>query len=159
MKYRISEASLQHVSKHFNENGKLDGSTFNQEVFASPKELIAYCNVNQPFEILRQENGREAHLFKLIDSNVGKCAIDLKQNYSENSIYLEDKDGYQIQCVKSSSIPDTNQFCLIVHSHEGKYDIITMYPGEYAPPLPNSKFTTEFNEYCNDFWKSKVLLV
>jgi hypothetical protein len=109
--------------------------------------------------MLMQENGREAHIFKLIDSIVGKCAVDLKQNHPEKSIYLEDKDGYLIQCVKSDILPNTNQFCLIVQSNEGKYEIITMYPGEYAPPLPNSKFTADYNEFCNDFWESKVLIV
>ena len=78
MKYRISEASLQHVSKHFNENGKLDGSTFNQEVFASPKELIAYCNVNQPFEILRQENGRDGR--QRSHGFVGAIALGIEVN-------------------------------------------------------------------------------
>ncbi len=159
MKYCISDHALQHVNKHFNVNGKLDGSKFNLELFSTPSELITFCNSNQPYEMLMQENGREAHIFKLIDSIVGKCAIDLKQNYSEKSIYLEDIDGYVIQCVKSDILPNTNQFCLIVQPNKEKYDIITMYPGEYAPPLPNSKFSKEFNEFCIVFWESNVLLV
>jgi len=159
MKYTISNISLVYVGKHFHTNGKLDGSQFNLQIFPTPESLIDYSNSNAPEKIFIQENGREAHIFSIQNKVAGHCGIDLKQNHDEKSIFLQDKNGYQIQCVNSDTLPETNEFCLIVEPLIDTFNIITMYPGEYAPPLPNSKFTAVYNEFCDDFWKERVFIL
>ena len=74
------------------------------------------------------------------------------------SIRFEDRNGEKIRIARGKS-KSTWKVNIILYKIQDKMEILSIFPGEYAPPLPDKENQTG-EEYLNskNFWKDHVFL-
>lgn len=148
-KIKISPEVREHLGSHFQQ--ELPGSKFYSE---SPEDLLEEAMRFFP-ELFREakpdDDGRirisltfprEIGLSNVV--SVGELTEDEKER-----IEIVDRNGKKVRSVKTDRIIPTHE-CQVVLSSE--WQLITMFPGEMAPPLPDSPNTH------NDYWDNHVFL-
>jgi hypothetical protein len=126
-------------------------------VFKNPEELVKYINSRRPKQIIQQENQTQAHLF---DAGfvIGTSALSDLNTLNNPEIQLESRDGILTRFAWVDDLPETNQFCVIVEGNYSPFEIITLFPGEYAPPFPHANQSEKANNESKQFWEKYVLL-
>jgi hypothetical protein len=147
---------MEYVKKHF-EGSIVAGSCFYSDVFQNPMELIQFINSTIPIQIIQQENQIQAHLFKA-EFAIGTCALSDLNSLKNPDIQLETRDGISIRFAWVDSLPETNKFFVIVEGHHSPFEIITLFPGEYAHPFPHANQSEKANNESKEFWEKHVLL-
>jgi hypothetical protein len=155
-KYQISPTRIDYVKKHF-EGSTVVGSCFYPNVFQNPLELMNYINLRIPDQIIQQENQMQAHLFKA-EFAFGTCALSDLNSLKDPDIQLETRDGISIRFAWVDALPETSHFCVIVKGAHSPFEIITLFPGEYAPPFPHSKQSEKANADSKKFWEKHLLV-
>jgi hypothetical protein len=116
-----------------------------------------YINSRIPDEIIQQENQTQAHLFNA-EFAIGTCALSDLNALKDSDIQLETRDGISTRFAWVDDLPETNQFCVIVEGNHSAFEIITLFPGEYAPPFPHANQSEKANNESKQFWEKYVLL-
>ena len=155
-KYRISPTRIEYVKKHF-EGSTVTGSCFYSNVFQDPLELMNYINSRIPDQIIQQENQTQAHLFKA-EFAIGTCALSDLNALKNPEIQLEIRDGISTRFAWVDALPETNHFCVIVEESHSPFEIITLFPGEYAPPFPHANQSEKAHAESKGFWEKHVLV-
>ena len=155
-KYRISPKRIEYVKKHF-EGSTVAGSYFYSNVFQDSLELMNYINSRIPYQIIQQENQTQVHLFK-VQYAIGTCALSDLNSLKNPDIQLESRNGFSTRFAWVDSLPETNHFCVIVEGSHSPFEIITLFPGEYAPPFPHANQSEKAHAYSNEFWGKHVLV-
>jgi hypothetical protein len=154
--YRISPKRIEYVKKHF-EGSTVAGSCFYSDVFQDPLELMNYINSRIPDQIIQQENQTQAHLF-IAEFAIGTCALTDLNALKNPDIQLENRDGISIRFAWVDDLPKTNQFCAIVEGNNSSFEIITLFPGDYAPTFPHAKQSEKAHNDSTKFWEKHVLV-
>jgi hypothetical protein len=156
--YKLNKKRLAHLNIHFT-NSKDGGSIFYKAVFASPIELLSYINMNSPSEIIFQLNGRETHVFNCEHLGyIGKTGIASRKEVDINSIIKESRNGFMVEVALVSEIQVTNKFCVVIEKVENDLNIITAFPGPYAPSFPYEGQIKADHQLSEIFWNTHVLL-
>jgi hypothetical protein len=155
-KYQISPTRIEYVKKHF-EGSTVAGSCFYSNVFQDPLELMNYINSRIPDQIILQENQTQAHLFKA-EFAIGTCALSDLNILKNPDIQLETRNGISRSFALVDDLPETNQFCVIVEGSHSPFEIITLFPGEYAPPFPHANQSEKAHAESTKFWEKYVLV-
>ena len=155
-KYQISPTRIDYVKKHF-EGYTVVGSCFYPNVFQNPFELMNYINSRIPNQIIQQENQTQAHLFKA-EFAVGTCALSDLNSLKNPDIQYETRDGMSTRFAWVDALPETSHFCVIVEGSHSPFEIITLFPGEYAPPFPHAKQSEKASIVSMEFWEKHVLV-
>ena len=155
-KYRISPKRIEYVKKHF-EGSTIAGSCFYSNVFQDSLELMNYINSRIPDIIIQQENQTQAHLFKA-EFAIGTCALSNLNTLKNPDIQLETRNGISTRFAWVDALPETNHFCVIVEGSHSPFEIITLFPGEYAPPFPHANQSEKANKESTKFWEKHVLV-
>jgi hypothetical protein len=156
--YKLSKERLTHLNIHF-VNSQDGGSIFYKEVFASPIELLNYINSNHPSEIITQLNGRETHVFNCEHiGDIGNTGIANKKEVDFNSIIKENRNGFMMEVALVSELQVTNTFCVVIEKVGADFDIITTFPGPYAPSFPYKEQNEIDYQLSEKFWSTHVLL-
>lgn len=116
-----------------------------------------YINSRIPDQIIQQEDQIQAHLFKA-EFAVGTCALSDLNSLKDSDIQLEIRDGISIRFAWIDALPETNHFCVIVEGSQSPFEIITLFPGEYAPPFPQANQSEKSNIVSMEFWEKHVLV-
>lgn len=155
--YKFSKERLAHLNIHFVDSHD-GGSIFYKEVFASPIELLNYINNNNPSDIITQLNGRETHVFNCEHGDIGNTGIANKKEVDFNSIIKENRNGYMVEMALVSELQVTNKFCVVIEKVGVDFDIITAFPGPYAPSFPYNGQNESDYQLSEIFWNTHVLL-
>jgi hypothetical protein len=155
-KYHISPTRIDYVKKHF-EGSTVAGSCFYSNVFPNPMELVQTINSMVPHQIIQQENQTQAHLFKA-GYAIGICALSDLNALKNPDIQFETRDGISTRFAWVDALPETSHFFVIVEGDHSPFEIITLFPGEYAPPFPHAKQSEKANADSKEFWEKHVLL-
>ena len=155
-KYRISPTRIEYVKKHF-EGSTVAGSCFYSNVFQDSLELMNYINSRIPDQIIQQENQTQAHLFKA-EFAIGTCALSDLNTLKNPEIQLEIRDGISTRFAWVDALPETNHFCVIVEGSHSPFEIITLFPGEYAPPFPHANQSEKAHAKSKGFWEKYILV-
>lgn len=156
--YKLNKERLAHLNIHFT-NSKDGGSIFYKDVFASPIELLNYINNNNSSEIIIQLNGRETHVFNCEHLGyVGKTGIASRKEVDINSIIKESRNGFMVEVALVSELQVTNKFCVVIEKVEDDLNIITAFPGPYAPSFPYKDQNKADYKLSKIFWNTHVLL-
>lgn len=75
--------------------------------------------------------------------------IDELSNDEKRRIEIIDRDGKKVRCVKIDRIIPTNECQIILSTN---WNLITMFPGEMAPPLPASP------DIPDEYWDQHVFI-
>ena len=156
--YTIENKQIEHVKTHFSNQLK-SGSTFNTAVFKDYTEVLNYVNTHSPIQVHSQSNGREVHVFSLPkDIIVGFQGISNVAELGNLSFDTEMRNGFDVKFAKVKELIPTNQFCVIVEPKEHYFQLITCFPGMYAPPFPYPGLNEAELLFAENFWKEHVLL-
>lgn len=145
----ISPVVLAHLASHFQQY--LPGSKFYAK---SPEELLdrAMALFHEKFrEALPDADGRFRISLSFPEeigvSNV--VSIDELTDKERERIEIIDRQGKKVRSVKTNRIIPTHD-CQIILSKD--WELITMFPGEMAPPLPDSP------DVHDDYWDNHVFI-
>ncbi len=156
--YRLSKERLAHLNIHFVDSQD-GGSIFYKDIFASPIELLNYINRNHPSEIIFQLNGRETHVFNCENiGHIGNSGIASRKGVDSNSIVKESRNGFMVEVVLVSELQVTNTFCVVIEKEGVDLNIITAFPGPYAPSFPYNGQNESDYQLSEIFWNKHVLL-
>ncbi len=159
MVFQLAESAEKHLAVHFSGTEK-SGSIFNPDFLAGPKDLLAFLESNQPQKIINQKNQRIVFQFELPTPQVaGLEGIGLKETIPPDSISLKERNGFWVEVATMESLPKTPFFCVVLLPTPNGFEVITAFPGRYAPPFPYEGQNPEENESSWEFWSKNVILV
>lgn len=156
--YKLSKERLAHLNTHF-VNSQKGGSIFYNDVFVNPIDLLNYLNSNDPSEIIFQLNGRETHVFNCEHiGDVGNTGIANKKEVDLNAIIKENRNGFMVEVALVSILQATHTFCVVIENMGLDLNIITAFPGPYAPSFPYNGQNESDYKLSEIFWNNHVLL-
>jgi hypothetical protein len=134
------------------------GSKFNEDFVSDPVELVEMLNQINPQKTVFQENGRIALIFQF-SSSVGTDSLIKKMRIiseERKNIYLEERGSFNVGVIQLDYLPQTNQIVVIVDAKS--YNLVTLYPGIYAPSFPTEDQSKGDNQISLDFWKKHLFI-
>ena len=145
----ISPEVREHLASHFLQD--LPGSKFYTE---SPDELlgVAMRLFPEKFKEAMPDNDGRIRLsltFPVVIGVSNVVCIDELTEEEKNRIGIVDRQGRKVKAVRTERVIPTNECQIILSSN---WHLITMFPGEMAPPLPDSP------EIHDDYWDNHVFI-
>lgn len=148
----ISEETRSHLVSHF--ASEVSGSKF---FMSSPEEVlrIAYEIDSKEFDKQPDKNGRIEWSFSFPNpigiSNVINEA--LLTDEERKTIHTENRNGKVVRVAFSGRTFPTNECQVILYTNkDGSKELVTMFPGEMAPPLPASP------DIHDDYWDEHLFV-
>ena len=156
--FYLSDSHRMHVLRHFH-NSEIAGSHFYTSVFKNPEELLSFINKTEPIRTIPQNKNRKAYCFCTSDGQpVGTSGIALRSDLSPEQIVFEAREGFDMEIGTVDKLPETSEFCVVADSTSEGWEIITAFPGKYAPPFPQKHQDQIEYELSASFWKQHILL-
>jgi hypothetical protein len=137
----------------------LIGSKFFSSFCQSPIELYDKITDRVPSKIIHQENGNVTYCYTF-EENIGFdsiIAISELNSKERNSIVLENRNQYEVKVIRKNKRNGTKKLNVVFQKNSN--EIITMFPGIYAPPLPAAWMNKEELLIANEFWEKHVFIV
>lgn len=145
----ISPSVYSHIASHFQPD--LPGSKF---YIGTPEELLEKAMDLYPekfSEAVAAEDGR-IRISLTFPEDIGVSnvvSIDDLTDEEKNRIAIVERQGRNVRAVKTNRIIPTKE-CQIILSKD--WHLITMFPGELAPPLPESP------DVHDEYWDNHVFI-
>lgn len=118
--------------------GQIDliGSKFFSSFCQSPIELYDKITDRVPSKIIHQENRNVVYSYTFeenigYDSIIAICELSSKER---KAIEIEKRNHYEVKVIRKNKRNGTKQLNVVFQKNSN--EIITMFPGIYAPPLP-----------------------
>ena len=115
------------------------GSKFFNTFCSNPFQLSIIINNSNPVESISQSNGNSIFIYSFQESDgIGTDNLINLNNLLPleiNNLKVETRNNFKIKIVEKASFVKTNQ--LVVVASQENNEIITAFPGQYAPPFPN----------------------
>ncbi|MBQ9236732.1 MAG: hypothetical protein IJ183_02280 [Prevotella sp.] len=149
VKKKITIANRDHILQHF--NSQAIGSRF----FAnSPDEMVkeVESRFNHILQSTKPDGDGKFRLSITFPRIIGVSSvinIDELSDTEKESINVVERNGRKVRCVKTNRVNLTNE-CQIILSPD--WQLITMFPGELAPPLPPSP------DVHDEYWDNHVFI-
>ena len=145
----LDDGTREHLHRHF--DGELPGSKF---CFQNAEELIQTIVDSFPKEIAEaQPNAEGVKVVSLhFPYEIGTCnvvAIDELTDAERNTLKTVPRGETLARCATSDRVFPTKECQLIMTKSN---EVITIYPGELAPPLPPTPETSD------PYWDKHVFL-
>ena len=131
----ISPDTRSHLATHFQQD--LPGSKFYAK---SPEDLLNMAQQLFPeiFNNARPDADGRIRISLTFPDEIGVSnvvSIDELTDEEKDRIEIVDRQGKKVRSVKTDRVIPTNE-CQIILSED--WHLITMFPGEMAPPLPDA---------------------
>lgn len=143
------------------------GSKFSPEFAGSPAEILEVLKKGNFIVIHKDETKPEAPgrlslkiEKKAYPNGIGKNALIPLSDLSENqNVYKKHVNGFNLNFI-SGKLRSTNILNIIFNKITENPVIYTIFPGEYAPPIPDYEKQPEMEYKENlSFWKKHALVV
>lgn len=149
IKITISAEVKNHLITHFSPD--FPGSKFYSE---SPEKLLeeAMRMFPQVFREAKPDDDGRIRLSLTFPREIGisnVVSVDELTDDEKELIEMIDRNGKKVRSVRTDRIIPTHE-CQIILSHD--WNLITMFPGEMAPPLPDSP------DIHDEYWDNHVFL-
>ena len=146
---KISHEVLEHLASHFKQD--LPGSKFYSE---SPEGLLeeAMRLFPETFHKATPDDDGRIRLSLTFPREIGVSnvvSVEELTDEEKNRIEIIDRKGKKVRSVKTDRIISTHE-CQIILSND--WHLITMFPGEMAPPLPDSPNTHD------EYWDNHIFI-
>lgn len=182
---QFSTATLLHLCRHFSsipdeeiqnltEHGftleeikkeiSLPGSKFKNPPFSGLNSIKNFIQENwmEREDIFEKDNiltSRWNLLYPPVEIGYdGLVKISNLSDEEKKNIQTRDRKGYSVKTYPTNKLFPTNSFILISKISEINLECITIYPGTYAPPFPDSSMSNEFYVECKSFWEAYALI-
>ncbi|MFW6351758.1 MAG: hypothetical protein ACOC2E_05190 [Bacteroidota bacterium] len=161
-------ANTDHTAEEAYEMMQKPGSKFYPAFARHPVHLWERISALQKHltEVKKQGNQKRAFIFQipeiLYPQGIGNDGIiNLSDLSAQEKKMMTStlRNGFEIFSVKLARPLPTWQMNLILETSDERHKIITLFPGTYAPPLPDPDWHTaeQINDYSN-FWNQYVFV-
>ncbi len=135
------------------------GSKFHASFCNNPFDLIQKINHYSPYEIINQSNGNRAVVYKIpFTGGIGtNTIIKLKdiQQTDKARIKKVIRNGFYVNMLERNFFDFTNQLVVICnHLNE----VITVFPGSYAPAFPTQLTNPDEIKASILFWENHTFI-
>jgi hypothetical protein len=146
--------------KQLENNREENNSIFLKTFCNNPFELLQKIQVLNPKSEIIQSNGNVALLFENDSNEIWGLdtliSLDMLSPLERNEIKISLKSGYNVQSITTKKPKPTREAVVVFNSASNQ--VITIYPGKYAPPFPNSLKTSEETKTSQEFWENHVFI-
>ena len=161
MKYLLTDRAKKHVEGHFAQNAK-SGSIFRPDYFPTIESLLIYILDLEPIRKIIQSEYSVAHLYEInAIEYVGWEGVGKMSDYPKVKVQEENRNGHMTRFIEIAELP-TTKFVNIVFNYglNGMIDmeLITVFPGMYAPAFPNATMLNDDFLIASEFWNEHILL-
>ena len=148
-KIQISPEVRSHLATHFQQD--LPGSKFYSE---SPEDLLDEAMRLFPdiFRKTKPDDDGRIRISLTFPKEIGVSnvvSVDELMDDEKERIEIIDRNGKKVRSVKTDRIIPTHE-CQIILSKN--WQLITMFPGEMAPPLPDSP------DIHDEYWDNHIFI-
>ena len=158
MRFTLRLERRNYILKHFEASSEA-GSKFFPQIFSNPEDLVSFINVYPPKEKKRQSPQRMAFVFVHPEQlHLGNSAVTQRKNIDPQNIISQDHNGHKIDIGMVSELPACTTFCVIADEKEDHFEIITTFPGNWAPPFPHAGLKGKDLKESLHFWEENILL-
>ena len=158
MKYLLSDRAKKHVEGHFAQNAK-SGSIFRPDYFPTIESLLNFMVDIEPIREIIQSEYSVAHLYK-IDAleYVGWEGVGKLSDYPKVEVQEENRNGYMTRFIEIEELPQTKLVNVVFKHCLNGMELITVFPGIYAPAFPNATMLKDDFLIASEFWNAHILL-
>ena len=158
MKYLLSDRAKKHVEGHFAQNAK-SGSIFRPDYFPTIESLLKFMVDIEPIREIIQSEYTVAHLYK-IDAleYVGWEGVGKLSDYPKVKVQEENRNGYMTRFIETAELPTTKLVNVVLKHCLDGMELITVFPGIYAPAFPNASMSMDDLQIASEFWNAHILL-
>ena len=146
----ISQEVRPHLATHFQQD--LPGSKFYSE---SPEDMLeeAMRLFPESFRDAKPDDDGRIRISLIFPREIGVSnvvSVEELTDEEKDKIEIIDRNGKKVRSVKIDRIIPTRE-CQIILSNN--WHLITMFPGEMAPPLPDSP------DIHDEFWDNHAFII
>jgi hypothetical protein len=143
----------------------LVGSKFFSPPFSGIYDLVDFIEKNWlKKEVISLENDTLVSRWVWDKSEfpggIGNDGLVSLKSLSENElskVYKKDRKKFIVNAYPTSQIFPTSEF-IVISKIKPSPEILTIYPGTYAPPFPSEDMDKDFYRLCDNFWKNHALI-
>ena len=148
-KIRVSSEVREHLVTHFQQD--MPGSKFYSE---SPEDLLeeAMRLFPETFRDAKPDDDGRIRISLIFPREVGVSnvvSVEELTDEEKGRIEIIDRNSKKVRSVKTDRVIPTSE-CQIILSND--WQLITMFPGEMAPPLPDSP------DIHDEYWDNHVFI-
>ena len=151
--------NLGYSDEKINQELKTIGSKFYASFCDNPFDLIQKLTHYTPFEIIQQTNGNNAIIYKIpFTGGIGtNTIIPLKDIQQTDKLKIKKviRNGFHANVLERNFFDFTNQLVVICNTIN---EIITVFPGIYAPPFPTQLTDEEEVKASILFWENHTFI-
>ncbi len=136
------------------------GSKFYASFCANPFELIQKIAHFTPLEIISQTNGNRAFRYKIpFEGGIGTNTLLNIQSIPQtdkSTLKKVIRNGFEVNVVERNFFDPTNELVLICNSLN---EVITVFPGTYAPAFPTQLVDKNEVDAAQLFWDNHAFII
>lgn len=136
---------------------ELIGSKFDVSQVLNPEQLLKLIEKGKLIKEVKQPNGNTARSmeFEYTIGTEGIVALDELSNDERTQMKEVIRNGLHLKAIQLSRLKRTNRLTYVVNN---QHEIITAFPGRYAPPLPFTEMPFEEKKDATEFWLNHVFI-
>ena len=158
MKYLLSDRAKKHVEGHFAQNAK-SGSIFRPDYFPTIESLLNFMVDIEPIREIIQSEYSVAHLYEIDGLEyVGWEGVGKLLDYPKLKVQEENRNGYMTRFIEIPELPTTKLFNVVFKHCLNGMELVTVFPGMYAPAFPNASMSKDDFQIASEFWDEHILL-
>ena len=151
---------LGHSSEAINHALSSIGSKFYTRFTENPYELIQQLSHLTPLEIISQTNGNRAFRYKMhCEGGIGTnnlVNIQAIPQRDKSTLKKVIRNGFEVNVVERNFFDPTNELVLICNSLN---EVITVFPGTYAPAFPTQLVDKNEVDAARLFWDNHAFVI
>ena len=138
---------------------KTIGSKFYANFCTNPFDLIQQINHYSAFEVIKQPNGNKAFIYKIpFIGGIGtNTIINLKDIKAADKLKINkvQRNGFYVNMLERNFFDFTNQLVVICNNLN---EVITIFPGIYAPAFPTQLNNEDEIKASILFWENHTFI-
>jgi hypothetical protein len=136
------------------------GSKFYARFTENPYDLIQKIAYFTPLEIISQTNGNRAFRYKIpFEGGIGTNTlvnIHAIQQTDKSTLKKVIRNSFEVNIIERNFFDPTNELVLICNSLN---EVITVFPGMYAPAFPTQLVDKNEAEAARLFWENHAFII
>jgi hypothetical protein len=158
MKYVIGDNAIKHTMSHFDESNSV-GSCFRKDCFPSLDSLMETIYNIEPIGHYKGSLNRASNVYFILNLEfVGWIGLGKKQDYPNHIIKHQLRNGFSTQYLEVEDLPKTSFVTVVYQKLNEGNQLITTFPGPYAPAFPHTQMALDEFEFASEFWNDHILL-
>jgi hypothetical protein len=155
--YRLNLHALGMDDAAIKETCQLTGSKFDASQVLNPEEILQLLDKGKQVLEVKQPNGNTARSVEF-DKPIGtEGIVSLDELSKDEKKHIKEalRNGLHLKAVRLSELKKTNRLTYVVNSQN---EIVTAFPGRYAPPLPFPEMPFDEKKNATEFWLNHVFV-